>query len=773
MNRLLGALVLLLSVAVSAQGHFIFILPTEERSRKARVVFSDNLKPDKAKLLEKISHTKFSARVDGKDFALKPAKGKDCLELEATGKGPVWVVGVCPYGVVARGGKEPFLLTYYSKAIVERQIPAPPSAEFLEQRFSSLELDLTPLLGGKEGPQLRVMMKGKPLADAEVTLYVPGKDEPVEKKSDKSGLVKLPPAAKDGLYGVRAMHTVTKTGKLGEKSYSSLRAYATLTFPALAESKSSARLPRRISLRTAKEEKKLEADPAATRLLADARAERANWVDFPGFHADVTVNVEGKIHKGTVEVTSKGRVDVKLDGDEKTETRSMLSSIVGHRLDDTTTLTTPCAFADDVTDHPLGRAIKVLNDEFHSSYRIRDKQVIVVNRSMKDLRFTITVLENRLNAEKKYLPASYIVNYWDVKSGKLRKSVLHFPQHLDTGRQVRSARRGGDLRHRRGRQAGQPLDQAVGARSEQVIRHRPGVPAANAWPVGSLPLGRPGRCRGDPCPVRPSNPEFLTQFPNVVLSWRQDRVNQVADRRALRVQSNLFVRQTGQFLGNVSQAQPGELIADFCSDKSIRVSHPARIVKPFHRERQNMTVLLDGRLDLLPFLQPPFFGSAGSVSPGPVIEERSRQAVVGKQIFREAGNSFQRPLSDHSINRLRILPGGGLADRFLPVAAEARGEDAEEFLVLCDTVREGDHNRCTSLHAHAKPAAWMGGKPSQPGELDHPPGEQRQSQPFQPGDAVTVTVPIGKPIGIVTRLPFAVKPACEVLPPPTLCRWSR
>jgi Protein of unknown function (DUF3386) len=183
-----------------------------------------------------------------------------------------------------------------------------------------------------------------------------------------------------------------------------------------------------------KDAKKLGENPEATKLLADARAERANWVGFPGFSAGVIVNVEGKIHKGTVEVTSKGKVNVKLEGDEKTSVRRLLSSIVGHRLDDTTTLTTPCAFADDVTDHPLGRAIKVLNDEHHSGYRIRDKQVIEVNRQMGDMRFRITVLENRLNAEKKYLPASYVVNYWDVKSGALKQSVSHSNTWLRVGK---------------------------------------------------------------------------------------------------------------------------------------------------------------------------------------------------------------------------------------------------------------------------------------------------------------------------------------------------
>ena len=43
----------------------------------------------------------------------------------------------------------------------------------------------------------------------------------------------------------------------------------------------------------------------------------ANWVDFPGFRADVTVNVEGKAAKGTMEVTKKGKVHLKLQGEHQ------------------------------------------------------------------------------------------------------------------------------------------------------------------------------------------------------------------------------------------------------------------------------------------------------------------------------------------------------------------------------------------------------------------------------------------------------------------------
>ena len=93
--------------------------------------------------------------------------------------------------------------------------------------------------------------------------------------------------------------------------------------------------------------------------------------------------------------------------------------------DNSAALNTPCAFPDDDRDHPLGRAVRVLNDEFHSSYRIRDRQIIVVNRQMGSVRFTITVMENERNAEKQFLPGCFVVNTWDTQTDALRSSSTH------------------------------------------------------------------------------------------------------------------------------------------------------------------------------------------------------------------------------------------------------------------------------------------------------------------------------------------------------------
>ena len=175
----------------------------------------------------------------------------------------------------------------------------------------------------------------------------------------------------------------------------------------------------------AKAEKPKE-DPAASKLLADARAARALWKNFLGFAADIEINLDGKVSKGTVAVDANGKL--KFDGVSKEAeawAKPIFGSIVGHRLD-STPRDTPCAFVDDETTHPMGRRIRVLNDELHSGYRIKDEQILVVDRHVEGRKFTISVLENRKNAEGKYLPVSFAVDYWNPTSGELLRSDATF-----------------------------------------------------------------------------------------------------------------------------------------------------------------------------------------------------------------------------------------------------------------------------------------------------------------------------------------------------------
>jgi uncharacterized GH25 family protein len=403
MKRLLCVL-LLLAGAGPARGHFVWVVPAKgEADRAAAVIFSDNLEPDRAELLKKVAHTTLWVRdAHGKVTGVKAAQKENVLRVALPGKGAQAVLGACSYGVVARGKVEPFLLEYYAKSFVGLTDKTP--AEFLTRTWDKSALEIVPVFAEHKWAGVRVLWQGKPLAGAEVVVLAPGAGKGTQSKTGKDGVVKFA-ADKAGLYGVRARHVEAKEGTHGGKKYKEVRTYATLTLA----------LPG----------KKAAEDPAASKLLADARAARAQWVGFPGFTADVEVNVDGKVERGKVTVSAKGDVSVSLAGDARGWVRSILGQTAGHRLDNSARLKTPCTFADDVKHHPLGRAIKLLNDEFHSSYRIRDRQIIVVNRQAGPVRFTITVLANKLNEDKKYLPSHYVVNTWDIKSGVLKSSVTH------------------------------------------------------------------------------------------------------------------------------------------------------------------------------------------------------------------------------------------------------------------------------------------------------------------------------------------------------------
>ena len=57
-----------------------------------------------------------------------------------------------------------------------------------------------------------------------------------------------------------------------------------------------------------------------------------------------------------------------------------------------------------------------------SSYRIMDRQIMVVNRRMGKQHMTITILDNQTNPEGQFLPHSYVVQYWDAATGKLKST---------------------------------------------------------------------------------------------------------------------------------------------------------------------------------------------------------------------------------------------------------------------------------------------------------------------------------------------------------------
>lgn len=159
----------------------------------------------------------------------------------------------------------------------------------------------------------------------------------------------------------------------------------------------------------------------------EALAARATWQNFPGFDGQISGTVDGRPFEGKLTVAADGGVTLSLDDEGLVDwVQSQLESITMHRAASQTPAPDRpqpvVRFADEDTDHPRGRLLAFEGGQFATSYRVRDKQLTTVNRLIDGKCLTITVLDNIRNAEGRFLPHIYIVQYWDEASGKLLRT---------------------------------------------------------------------------------------------------------------------------------------------------------------------------------------------------------------------------------------------------------------------------------------------------------------------------------------------------------------
>ena len=221
MHRLIYASFAALMMTLTAQAHFVFVVPAANGSAVS-VVFSDSLEPDENVAIEKIAALKLTVRnAANQDTAVTLKTDKHALTGSLPGTGPRVVYGSIPYGVLAKGGAAPYLLTYHPKAIVG------PVAERAAMVATPLEV-LPIYTGGKIAFQ--VLATGKPVADAEVT--VTGPDDKKEKvKTGPTGITQG--FAGEGRFAVFAKNVEAKEGEHDGKKYSEIRHYATLVLNAV------------------------------------------------------------------------------------------------------------------------------------------------------------------------------------------------------------------------------------------------------------------------------------------------------------------------------------------------------------------------------------------------------------------------------------------------------------------------------------------------------------------------------------------------------------
>ncbi len=401
---------LLLSVLVwalesaTARAHFLFIHigPAAEAGRAAEVYFSELAEAGDPRFIDKIAHTQLWLQTTPGQFGtLTVHKAADRLRAFVPVSGSMVVVGVCQYGVLARPKRAPFLLRHYPKAIAGNR------AELnAMQRYDKVPLEIMPTLDSGH-IRLVVLRDGKPLPRAEFhTVDADLKSEKLT--ADADGVVTWTPPA-PGKYAVYTSTLTKELGTVDGKKYEELREFATLAFTWPLERKG--------------------ADPKAVALFQEAVAARAQWKDFPGFSALIEGSVDGRPFTGTVTIDAAGQVEVKIDDDVvDTWVQEQLQSIAMHRAAGAEASAAPEAakpilrFAEPRDDHPLGRLLAFEGGRFASSYRVKEKQILVVNRHIGRHNLTITVHENDRNAEGFFLPRSYTVQYWDAATGDLRRT---------------------------------------------------------------------------------------------------------------------------------------------------------------------------------------------------------------------------------------------------------------------------------------------------------------------------------------------------------------
>ncbi len=404
MNRLSQ---LLLSVVIcglataQAQAHFLFIRigPPAEGGRAAEVYFSEQAEAGDPQFIDKIAQTQLWLQTaPGKWEPLKVHKGTDRLRAHVPASGSLVVAGSCQYGVLARPKRVPFLLCHYPKAFAGNP----------EELNRMQPLGKTPLevMATVEGGQVTfvALRDGKPIPNARFTT-VDAKLANEQLTAGEDGRATWKPAP--GRYSVYTSAIRKEAGEAGGKKYEEIREFATLAFTWPLARK--------------------EGDPAAVALFEEAIKARAQWKDFPGFTAQIAGQVDGRPFKGKVTVNGDG--SVQLDTDDKAVqgwVTEQLESIAMHRA------AGPAPkgdrprpvlhFADGDESNPLGRLLVFEGGRFASSYRVKDRQLLVVNRHLGRYDMTITVLDNDRNRDGLFLPRSYTVQYWDAATGEPRRT---------------------------------------------------------------------------------------------------------------------------------------------------------------------------------------------------------------------------------------------------------------------------------------------------------------------------------------------------------------
>lgn len=222
--RIFLTLTLIVTMAASAQAHFIWLVPETDKDGKTvvQVYFAEDAESDDPDLLKRIEGLNLSqVRGDQIPQPLKVKLTDESLSAPVPNyRNRSLFIASHDLGVLDRGSKV-FRLKYYAKSGPEITNNAWKNTKCSDD----LKLDLVPSL--KEGKiSITALFEGKPVAGSQVKASGPGLED-YEGVTDKSGTAVFE-MAKAGLYSIRARHIEAKSGTLDGKDYPETRHYTTI-----------------------------------------------------------------------------------------------------------------------------------------------------------------------------------------------------------------------------------------------------------------------------------------------------------------------------------------------------------------------------------------------------------------------------------------------------------------------------------------------------------------------------------------------------------------
>ena len=168
-------------------------------------------------------------------------------------------------------------------------------------------------------------------------------------------------------------------------------------------------------------------------LLQQARKNREVFTkDFRGFRSTLTVRLDGKVHRGTCLFRVPGTLEIALNGGKAPSVvEAAVRNMLMHRVPSSTTVTTEARYGQPDA-HSLGRKV-LLDDKYQSTYRIKDRQILQVDRTMPEFRRVLTVLETRTAASGRYLPRHVFAVVVDNDSGAIREAWTYITRFQEIG----------------------------------------------------------------------------------------------------------------------------------------------------------------------------------------------------------------------------------------------------------------------------------------------------------------------------------------------------